>query len=40
MISLSYRFPKVGLTLLIQTGYQKIYIERYVEMNLFVKPVF
>lgn len=40
MISLSYLFPKVGLTLLIQTGYQTLYIERYVEMNLFVKPVF
>lgn len=40
MISLSYLFPKVGLTLLIQTGYQTFYIERYVEMNLFVKPVF
>lgn len=40
MISLSYLFPKVGLTQVIQTGYQTLYIERYVEMNLFVKPVF
>lgn len=40
MISLSYLFPKVGLTVLIQTVYQTLYIERYVEMNLFVKPVF